>query len=111
MKIPYFLRSLMALEKGASLRSFDMAPDVGRIGHDCFYECDYFNDQPKIVSLESLTRVLGDRSLDDALKEFEVRASSSLFRIDVEDGGVQLEFAGWISIPDGEEDVYLTLVR
>jgi hypothetical protein len=55
-----------------------------------------------------LKRVVGDRSLDDALEEFDVSTHSSLFRIEVGGGGVELKFPGWISVPDGEGDAYFT---
>jgi hypothetical protein len=43
-------------------------------------------------SSESLRRVLGDRSLDDALSEFGVTLCSNLFRVEVDDGGVVKKF-------------------
>jgi hypothetical protein len=56
-------------------------------------------------------RFAGDGSLDDALEGIGVTTSSSLLRIDVEDGGVEFEFGGWVSIRNGDGDVSLTLVR
>jgi hypothetical protein len=62
-------------------------------------------------STESLKRVVGDRSLDEALDEFDVSLSSSLFRIDVEDVGVELNTAGWVLVGGGEGDSHFTLVQ
>jgi hypothetical protein len=53
---------------------------------------------------------MGDRSLYDTLDESGVSAPSGLFRIEVEDEGVELEFPGWFSVPDEEEDMNLMLV-
>jgi hypothetical protein len=42
-----------------------------------------------------MTRIVGDRSLDDALGKLNVIASSGLFRIEVKDGGDELNLTGW----------------
>jgi hypothetical protein len=55
--------------------------------------------------------VIGDRPLDDALVEFEVRVNSSLVRIEIEDGGAEWNFLGWNYDGCGEEELSLTLVR
>jgi hypothetical protein len=100
-----------AFAKCTSLRSFDIPRLVREIGSGCFNESVHLY-QLKFGSSESLKRVIGYRSLDDALYEFGVIASSSLFGIDIEDGGVELEFPEWVSISgDGEGDFQLTLVR
>jgi hypothetical protein len=54
--------------------------------------------------------VIGDRSLDDALQGFGVSVHSSLFCIDIEDGGATLDFPGWVSVPGDEGSFQLTLV-
>jgi hypothetical protein len=99
-----------AFAKCISLRSFWIPSLVERIGSNCFRECFYFY-QLMFDSSESLKRIVGGRSLDDALEEIGVRESSSLFRIDIDDVGVELEFPGWVSVPDGEGSFPLTLVR
>jgi hypothetical protein len=58
-----------------------------------------------------VNRIISDQSLDDALNRVGVSFSSGLFRIEVEDGGDELTFPGWISLADGEGDMQLTLVR
>jgi hypothetical protein len=99
-----------AFAKCTSLRSFYIPRQVAGIGGQCFNECHYLS-RLMFGSSESLKRVVGYRSLDEALDEFGVSASSSLFRIDVEDGGVELNIAGWVLVDGGEGDLRLTLVR
>jgi hypothetical protein len=97
-----------AFAKCASLRSFDVPPRVGNIGGSCFNRCTCLF-RLKFASSESLKRVVGDRSLDDALEEFGL--SSGVIKIEVEDGGVEVKFPGWVSLPFGKGDLDLTLVR
>jgi hypothetical protein len=87
--------------KCVSLRSFSIPRRVGEIGSNCFNECIYLY-RLKFKSSESLQRIIGDRSLEDALHEFRVAPGSSFFRIEVEDRGMELEFPG---------DLQLALVR
>jgi hypothetical protein len=107
-----------AFAKCTSLRSFSIPALVGGIGKNCFDECIYLY-RLRFQSSESLKRILGDGSLDDALEEFGVSEGSGLFRLEVDDGGAELNLPGWISVyvdrddPDEEEarDLQLTLVR
>jgi hypothetical protein len=102
-----------AFAKCTSLRSFYFPLRVGEIGRNCFEECIHLY-KLEFSSSESLKTIVGDRSLDDALYELGVSESSSLLRIEVEDGGIELEleFAGWSSVSGGDdEDFHLTLVR
>jgi hypothetical protein len=98
-----------AFAKCALLRSFTIPPRVGEINRDCFIGCIYLH-RLKFRSSESLKRVLGDRSLDDGLEGIGVTINSGLFRIEVEDGGMELEFPGWTSASVGEGHLHLTLV-
>jgi hypothetical protein len=93
-----------------SVRSFDIPRRVGAIGNDCFSKSVYLY-QLRFRSSDSLAGIVGDRSLDEALEELGVTGSSSLFRIDVDGGEAELKFPGWVSIPGGEGDLHLTLVR
>jgi hypothetical protein len=94
-----------AFAKCTSLRSFSPPPLVGDIGSTCFIECIHLYEL-KFMSSECLKRAIGDRLLDDILDEFGVTGSSSLFRIDVEDGeGVELEFQGWSQVGDCKGDL------
>jgi hypothetical protein len=73
-------------------------------------ECLY-RYQLEFKSSESLRRIVGDLSLDEVLNELGVSGRSGLFRIEVEDGGEELNFPGWVSWGDGEGEFHLTLVR
>jgi hypothetical protein len=99
-----------AFAKCTSLRSFDIPPGVGQIGSKCFNECNRLHRR-EFLSLESVKRVVGDQSLEEALNGFCLNVSSSLFMIDVEDGRGEFEFPGWISVSGGEGDLQLSLVR
>jgi hypothetical protein len=100
-----------AFAKCGSLRSLEIPPLIGEIDRNCFTTCIHLY-QLKFWSSESLKRIVGDRSLDDALEEFGVSVRSSLFRIDVGDEGVEMQFAGWArdSVPDDDGNLHLTLV-
>jgi hypothetical protein len=65
------------------------------------------------MSSESLKGIVGDRSLYDALHELGVSGDSTLFRIEVEEGGAKLEFLGWVSvsIPAEKGELHSALVR
>jgi hypothetical protein len=45
--------------------------------------------------------MVGDVTLDEALGHIGFGQISSLFRIEVDHGGVNLEFPGWVSVGDG----------
>jgi hypothetical protein len=96
--------------KCTSLRSFSIPRHIAEIGNKCFDEC-YYLYRLMFQSSESLTRIIGDRSLDDALNGFGVNVSSTLLRIEVEVGGKELNLSGWVSLDCGEDDLQLTLVR
>jgi hypothetical protein len=83
-----------AFAKCISLRSFDIPRLVVAIGSNCFDECIHLY-QLRCLSSESLKRIVGDRSLYDALDELGVSGGSGLFRIEVEDGGAELKVGGW----------------
>jgi hypothetical protein len=99
-----------AFAKCTSLRSFSIPRQVVAIGNNCFDECDYLY-QLEFRSSESLNRIIGDLPLDTALNNIGVSVRSSLFRIEIEDGGKELKFPGWVSLDDGEGYLQLTLVR
>jgi hypothetical protein len=92
------------------LRSFNISRVVDGIGGNAFNQCIHL-DRLKFRSLESLKRVVGARSLDDALDEFGVSGNSSLFKIEIDDVEADLRFPGWVSLRDGDGDLHLTLVR
>jgi hypothetical protein len=95
-----------------SLRSFSIPRQVAGIGSECFTGCIYLS-RLEFMSSESLKRVIGDLSLDCALDTFAVNSRSGLFRIDVNDGQVELIFAGWARNPvcGAGGDLHLSLVQ
>jgi hypothetical protein len=99
-----------AFAKCTSLRSFSIPQQVREIGRNCFRKCIHLN-RLKFGSSESLKRVVGNRSLDDAREEFGEDRSATLLRIEVEDGGAGLQFSGWVSVPDDDGGSHSMLVR
>jgi hypothetical protein len=73
-----------AFAKYTSLRSFSVPPLVGEIGRNC---------------------------LEDALDEFGLSVGSTLFRINIEDGGMELKFPGWTCVCAGEGNSELSLIQ
>jgi hypothetical protein len=99
-----------AFAKCTSLRSLSIPRHIVELGNNCCSECDHLY-RLRFRSSAPLKRIVGDRSLDEVLNELGVNVSSTLLRIEVEDGGVELNLAGWDSLDCGEEDLQLTLVR
>jgi hypothetical protein len=84
---PLFTIGARAFAKCTYLRSFDIAGCIGEIDSKYFMKCILLY-RFKFMSSESGKKGIGDRSLDDTLDGFGVTANSSLFRIEVKDGGV-----------------------
>jgi hypothetical protein len=99
-----------AFAKCTSLRSFSIPSLIESIGSQCFKKCIYLY-RLKFNSSESVRRVICNRPLDNALYEFGVNANSGLFRIDVENGEIDLKFAGWISARSDEGAFDFSLVQ
>jgi hypothetical protein len=99
-----------AFAKCTSMRTFSIPQPIGEIGNNCFDECDHLY-RLTFTSSESLTRIVGDRLLDDALIALGVSVNSSLLRIQIEVGGNELNLPGWVSLDCGEGALQLTLVR
>jgi hypothetical protein len=92
-----------------SLRSFYVPLCVEVIGENCFQNCISLR-QVRFASAESLNRLIGDSTLDEALKRFGIDEITSLLRIEIGDGGgPHFEFRGWSSVRDGRS--HLTLVQ
>jgi hypothetical protein len=89
-----------------SLRSFDVPRRVARIGHNSFGGCCCIR-QLKFRSGESLKNTVGEMTLDDALEGFGFGEISSLFRIEIDYVGVDLEFPGWVSVDDNGSNLIL----
>jgi hypothetical protein len=98
-----------AFAECTSLKSFSIPGLVAVIGGNCFSECNHLY-RLKFGSSTFLKTVVGDRSLDDALYDFGVSINSSLFGLDIVDGGLELNFPGWISVHDGDGNLHLSLV-
>jgi hypothetical protein len=99
-----------AFARCTSLRSFDIPPLARGIGSRCFEKCFHLY-RVKFRSSKSLKMVMGHESVDEALDKCGMMAHSGLFRIDVEDGEIELKFPGWVSVRCGEEDLHSSLVR
>jgi hypothetical protein len=99
-----------AFAKCTSLRSFSIPRRVETIGDNCFIQCFYLYHL-KFASSESLKRVVGDRSLEDAIEEFGVFASSGLFSTEVEDGGASRKFGSYGSAAVGDANLESSPVR
>jgi hypothetical protein len=52
----------------------------------------------KFGSGEALKKIVGDAMLDEALDDIGFSEISSLFRIEVNQGGEKLGFSGWVSV-------------
>jgi hypothetical protein len=91
--------------KYTSLKSFHIPQLVRGIGTNCFDDCIHLSPL-KFRSSECLERVVRHRSLDEALSKFGLNTGSSLCRIDIEDGGVELGFSGWMRVPGGDGDIH-----
>jgi hypothetical protein len=89
-----------------ALRSFQIPRSVEEIGEECFDECRPLH-RLTFGSSASLMKILGGRPLDEGLDSIGFKEISSLLRIEVEDGGVDLEFPGWISVGDGGSTLVL----
>jgi hypothetical protein len=105
--------SLVTIGKAAfadchSLSFFDIPRMVESIGQDCFKKC-FPLSRLTFDSADSLKRVLGQMVLDSALEHFGFSEISSVFTIEVTEGGVNLEFPGWSSVVDA--DSHLTIVK
>jgi hypothetical protein len=89
-----------------SLRSFDVPKSVARIGRKCFKRCRCLH-QLTFGCTATLKRIIGDVILDEALDQIGFADISGLFRIEVNDEGVDLEFPGWISVGEGDSTLVL----
>jgi hypothetical protein len=90
------------------LRNFRFPKGVEGIGKNCFNKCISLQ-MLKFESAESLRNVVGDMTLDEALKYVGFAHISSVFKIEVDHGPVELEFPEWISVLD--ENLKFTLIR
>jgi hypothetical protein len=89
-----------------SLGSFYVPHSVDGIGENCFKRCVCLY-RLTFGSQESLRKIIGDATLDEALEHVGFDDVSSLFEIEVDDGRVDLEFPGWTSIGDTDSTVIL----
>jgi hypothetical protein len=91
-----------------SLRSFSIPKTVEEIGENCFHGCGCLH-RLRFGSRESLKSIIAEETLDQALVKFGLNNLSSLFRIEVNHEGGDVEFPGWSSSSDNASP--LVLVR
>jgi hypothetical protein len=89
-----------------SLRSFYFSKSVREVVESCFIRCDPLH-LLVFGSGGSLKRVVGDATLDEALEHIGFDDISSLFKIDVNEDGADLNFSGWISVGDSGSTMLL----
>jgi hypothetical protein len=99
---------MAAFAKCTSLRFFCVPRMVESIGQNCFAK-DHVLSRLKFDSSDSLRKVVGPMSLDEALGHFGFNEISSVFGIEIAQGGVDLEFPGWSSLVD--PDSHLTIIQ
>jgi hypothetical protein len=89
-----------------SLRSFRFPKTVGEVGENCFVRCGPLH-LLIFGSCESLKNIVGDVTLDERLEHIGFSAISSMFEIEVNEEGVDMDFPGWVSVGDGDSAVVL----
>jgi hypothetical protein len=104
---------LVRIEKEAfseccSLRSFCIPGSIEVIGETCFSECVSLR-RLRFASGESLKRLMGACTLNEALDNFGFDEIMSLIKIEIEAGRVPFDFPGWSSVAD--ESSPLTLIQ
>jgi hypothetical protein len=97
-----------AFAKCRSLKAFDVPKPVDEIGLKCFSRGQRFN-RLRFRSSESMKRILGERTLDQALEDFGFSELWRGLKIEVEDGGKEPVPPGWISVR--HESTHSTWVR
>jgi hypothetical protein len=105
--------SLMRMETEAfsaccSLRSLYIPRSVHVIGKNCFNECGSLH-RLMFESDESLNKFVGASTLTEVLETIGLGELSGLLIIELENGEMPFEFAGWSSFVDSNS--HLTLVQ
>jgi hypothetical protein len=95
-----------AFEGCSCLRSFYVPKSVERIGENCFKKCPSLS-RLRFGSGDTLKLMVRDRPLNEALEHLGFTDIWSQFQIDVDEGGSDLSFPGWIPIRDGHSDLTL----
>jgi hypothetical protein len=90
------------------LRSFYIPKNVERIGENCFKQCPSLF-RLKFGSGDTLKKIVGAKTLDEALEHLGIPGIARIFRIEVEQDGTDLVFPG--SIPVADDNSHLTLSR
>jgi hypothetical protein len=97
-----------AFAKCSSLRFIEVPKSIESIGQNCFAEADVLCGL-KFGSANSLRRVFGETSLNNALDNIGLSEISSDFTIEVSHGGIDsepdLEFPGWSSVFDADSSL------
>jgi hypothetical protein len=82
-----------AFAKCFSLRSFKSPRNVGEIGGNCFSKCNHLT-RLKFWCGESLTTIVGEGTLDEALDRIGLSDIPSTFKIEVDHGRLDFDFPG-----------------
>jgi hypothetical protein len=91
-----------------TLRSFNLPRGIQVVGNNCFQKCGSLF-RLGFGSGESLMKIVGDAPLDEALEQLGFRDIASAFRIEVQQGGSELNFPGWVLVDDGSG--HLTFIQ
>jgi hypothetical protein len=91
-----------------SLRSFYFPKNVREVGERCFIRCGTLH----LLIFECdllLKSIVSDDTLDEALERigFAGTGISSLFKIEVNQKGLDLDVPGWVSIRDGDSSTVI----
>jgi hypothetical protein len=97
-----------SFSKCRCLRSLEVPNGIEVLGQNCFKKCASLQ-QLKFQSSESLKTVVGELKLDVALEHLGLTHISSLFKIELGRGAMEMEFAEWTSVVD--DNSHLTLTR
>jgi hypothetical protein len=89
-----------------AFRSFYVPKSVREVDENSFIRCDPLH-LLTFGSCRSLKTIVGDVSLDDWLEHIGFADTSSLFEIEVNQEGADLDFPGWISVSDSVSTLVL----
>jgi hypothetical protein len=83
----------VAFSQCCSLRSFYIPLSVEVVDENCFQQCRSLR-RLRFVSGELLKRFVSDSTLDEALESLGFDQISRLFRVEIDDGVLSVDFPG-----------------